>query len=981
MPVEPRPGNLDGWNTHLEAHFTQLKQVRAGQPLFVLEHGLDPTEVDALSVRVRNFLPPRPRHNLSWVVYATELGYRYDGNEYWERFERETPRWKDRGDRNFIRDAFEWFHQQYGGIKPSGAWAEHFNIISWPLTHAILPRDLQIAFAETLYRIRHLFDADVLCTPLRLGQLIAEASSDYPDRFREFVKNHLLAGQIAGALLSADRDEPGSGLLQVTVDRLLRDLTREQQAMAWLTAARSAASNQRVHIAARGTRGPAIPGMPVINEEILRALTDRGGEPRLSLAEVAPGAGWDVFLETPDLSPLVDDFPHFGRIIRTQTCAVAGAAGRAMARGRCLDGRQRIRLGIWPEPGQPVLKFTPSDLGLDQLLQLYAVLPPMTKRLFKVRTDRTADQQASLAVRPGSTYLFLSTEGPPQGPLPVATLTCTGVWAVEICVPEFMDPPFEALLKGLGIVPTRSLECWPAGLTAASWNGEFASDWLASETPIFGFRADHAIRAIRLERLGGEVGGDGRSCLIDMDPTDAGEPVFVGFPDLEAGTHRFAVTSARAGGGETVERDAFELMIRIREARAHLKNSSSHGLLELDSDPPSLEDLWSGQFTPSLYAPEGRAITCKAEMVGYVRQQVLFEASFLLPTLPRLRDDWFPFLLRELVDLDGARNVYDDTSHCRISFSADELGMVGLTAYRRHVSLRWSINEDGGGFQLEVHRAEAAGSVSIDHASFNHPAKRSLIPGTGVLTADPLGGLYVATVGQHSASIIVPPIAQGRREATPKPRFEDGDGSLVQFPRLLSRAAHWWEAEFPRDRDIMAWRTQVMRALSRHLFRLVGGDNWFLAEQQTIPLDVMSRLGRHVTGRGVRDDDITSRLHKAVGMLSSLPVGRRVESFRSSLHATGLYRLSLQSNIVVRRIPADAPPKKWEWIAELALRMASNPAIATAWAGEHSDIGLNVLKDNPTVARAARFLVLLVDEARQSHTVEREIYAGWEWPR
>ena len=33
-------------------------------------------------------------------------------------------------------------------------WASHFNIIAWPVTHAILPRYLQRQFAKLLYELR-----------------------------------------------------------------------------------------------------------------------------------------------------------------------------------------------------------------------------------------------------------------------------------------------------------------------------------------------------------------------------------------------------------------------------------------------------------------------------------------------------------------------------------------------------------------------------------------------------------------------------------------------------------------------------------------------------------------------------------------------------------------------------------------------------------------------------------------------------------
>src|SRR3712207_7713201 len=51
------------------------------------------------------------------------------------------------------------FKRQFAGATPSGRWAEHFSIIAWPITHAILPRDLQQQLARILYDLRHSFSA------------------------------------------------------------------------------------------------------------------------------------------------------------------------------------------------------------------------------------------------------------------------------------------------------------------------------------------------------------------------------------------------------------------------------------------------------------------------------------------------------------------------------------------------------------------------------------------------------------------------------------------------------------------------------------------------------------------------------------------------------------------------------------------------------------------------------------------------------
>jgi hypothetical protein len=138
---------------------------------------------------------------LPWIVYAAEIGYRYEGDEYWQTFEAETPGWLEFGHRSWIRDRFMDFSNRFGGAKPTGPWAEWFTNICWPITHAILPQYLQRQMAEILFELRHAFTANVFESPDALGRLIAAGSVNATSRFQILAQDTLLVGQIAAALL------------------------------------------------------------------------------------------------------------------------------------------------------------------------------------------------------------------------------------------------------------------------------------------------------------------------------------------------------------------------------------------------------------------------------------------------------------------------------------------------------------------------------------------------------------------------------------------------------------------------------------------------------------------------------------------------------------------------------------------------------------------------------------------------------------
>jgi len=75
---------LTEWQRTLHEHFEALRRRRSAisgdRPIFALEHGLDAGQRLDLEAEVRAHIaqsPPRTEHALPWIVYATELGYRY----------------------------------------------------------------------------------------------------------------------------------------------------------------------------------------------------------------------------------------------------------------------------------------------------------------------------------------------------------------------------------------------------------------------------------------------------------------------------------------------------------------------------------------------------------------------------------------------------------------------------------------------------------------------------------------------------------------------------------------------------------------------------------------------------------------------------------------------------------------------------------------------------------------------------------------
>jgi hypothetical protein len=563
-------GDLKYWQERLADHFRELatRRSRIGRktPVFALEHGLEPPDVDAMSAAVRAHIShgaPLAEHAFPWIVYAAEIGYGYSGDEYWQTFEERTPGWTVRGDRYWIRDCYRMFKTKYGGAQPSGAWAERFSIICWPITHAILPRDLQRQLARILYELRHFFSAELFESPAKLGEFIAARSWNGTSRFQNLAQETHLVGQIAAALLLEGQLGTGSLIHPAALQRIGTDLDRERRAREWLRGARRFAHERaRIRGLALGG-GAASPTLRRPNEGRAEVAA-LGIEPRLVLRPMVSDAScWDLSLEIPDLSPLLFRFPKTHDVLTGSRCVVAGASGRPLARSRCLHGAQRVTLSRWPREDEVLLQFEKKDPQLEYLLRAECLLRPGPRRLFRIASDGLAYESRSLLVRPGERYVLVTTTGPIAASDHVrpVELECEGVHGALLALPAALTGDWEEALRCLGLGQARTVEVWPAGLGAVVWDGEGHGEWLASERPCLAIRTDHPVAALLVSM------GPDPDLALELTSVKSGEPIFVQLPQLPVGLHTVRVCTRSNRSAEVEPLGDLDVVMRIREAR------------------------------------------------------------------------------------------------------------------------------------------------------------------------------------------------------------------------------------------------------------------------------------------------------------------------------------------------------------------------------------------------------------------------------
>lgn len=971
--------DLGAWNQRLVGHFEALAHSRPKDiPLFALEHGLTQSEVVTLSSQLQAHVrvaPPARDHRLVWVVYAAEIGYGYAGDEYWQTFEEKTPGWIPNGKRGWIRDAFAAFQEQYAGAKPSGPWAEQFSIIAWPITHAILPRDLQQHLARILYDMRWSFSAELFESPLLFGQQIFARRWNASSRFQTFVQRPALVGQIATALLLGGTEGFGTLIEPATLQRIGADLDLERRSREWLRTARRAAE-ERASVRGLSRGGSAT---PIRRREDARAEVARLGiEPRLVLRPMEEGR-WEVSLELPDFSPLLLRFPQAEESLTNSRCRVTGSSGRPLARGRLLNGAQRVPLAQWPKPDEVLLQFDHVDPQLEYLLRTECLLRPGPCWLFRIASDGLGYECRGMRVRSGERYLLVTVGARVDTGLGKSvTLACEGVSAVLLDLPEAITAEWEEALRLLDLTQARSIEVWPAGLAALAWDNEGQGEWLASERPILAIRSDH-----RIDELA--VGMDDDLPLtLDLADSTPGEPIFIELPPLPLGVHSLRVIAGDSSKAELV--GTLSVAMRVRPTRSWTPGTPPQSALDVDVEPasPSLEQLWENKVAVIVRGPAGRYVRCRVQMLVRDAEAPLFEKRLPPVGLPLSSEEWVHHLDAHLKHDKAAQRAYDDAQVCEVEFAADELGRFTLRCERAFTPLRWTLRQRKRGFSLRLHDDAGGADPHLEYTSFEFPTQTKALT-TGSLVDPAPGGLYCASTSDFAASIIVPPEVRDPSHLQFAPQIEQaGSADVKKILRLLDFAHVWATARLPGNVFAQNRRDLVLRAMAMEVAASLAGSLWRNAEGAFRSSSQLEKLAGYISTSPFERQRLTLD-YRALVDLTPL---QRVERLAASSVASGLGRVGSSSvqvvakgagGVRVTKAVLAVGPDDNRWLAELSLRIASAPWSVLSWAGRHTESGIKKLLEVPTLMRAARLMVLAVDQQKKSLAAAGEIYAGWVW--
>jgi len=982
---------ISHWQNRLEKHFEELREKRSSispeHPIYGLEHGLGKEELKSLSRAIKERILHGPPHDdqwLVWIVYATEIGYDYAGDEYWQTFERETPGWTQYGDRYWLRKCFFWFHKKYGGARPTGRWAEHFSIICWPITHAILPKDLQRQLALILFELRHSFSAQLFESPTTLGERIAARGWNATSRFQNFAEETQLVGQIGAALLLQGKFGTAGILQEATLQRIGEDLDRERRAREWLRKARKTAE-KRAHIRGlsfdHGRFSPTESSLEKARSEV----QELGIEPRLILRpKDAQRKIWDVLLEIPDFSHLMFHFPAFRDILTGSRCVVAGSSSRPLARGCCLYGSQRIALSRWPDSDEVLLKFDRTDFQLEYLLRTECLLRPGPTWLFRIASDNLAYETRSLRVRPGARYIIVNSARSLNSDEITESiiLTCDGVYSALVDLPNALTEEWEKWLRDHGIGKAKTIEVWPAGLGAVVWDGEGYGEWIASEQPCIAIRSDHSIDSL-IVSMGNEPNQS-----LEIAPVTPGESFFVELPELPIGLHTVNFLTRQSPYEENEPLGELDVVMRIREVRPWSPGISPQGplLLQINPASPTLEQLWEMRIDLTLQGPEGRQIECKlsffendAEAATLIRQLPPIE----LPISPT---DWREYFGKFFKKLKEAEIAYDAARACELYFNAEELGTFTIRCEREFTPLRWAVRRNKQGYVTRIFDDSGNSTPpKISYYAFEEPSIEEQLEFDSFYRVADVGGLYVARQELLNAAIIIPPAVTINRFSALRciPRFGTPDRSIEAVINLISLAALWSNARLPGDPISSLRQLDILREFTRQVFRIIGGEKWY--EVENLYQDRKCKLidlKENISRRSNEDGFALFLAKNYVSLVNATSINRIGQLASVAVKFLHLNSVPSVRTVVSKRVIRKRTVKSAEnvsWLCQLALRLACAPATTETWAGDELRTGIERLLHEPTLARAARFLVIAIDHQVGSSAITGKPYSGWEW--
>ena len=937
---------LDKWQDRMEQHFSALAELRlpTGLPLFALEHGLSNSELDEICGQLRLCLKNGQRlapHWLLWTIYAAERGYTYEGDEYWQSFEDITPGW-DSTDRYRVSAWFSKFQRIYNGVVPSGPWAEHFSIIAWPITHAVLPRYLQQQFARALYDLRFMLLRLDSIEPAVIGRMIATNLSHVTTRFEQFLQQEELVGRIVLSILHRDPRQGEEPLLSTTLARIVRDLEQTRNARSWLQET-SRIVTDRFKVRSSGSRTRKATVIPDFSQRSHRE-TRPDIRPDLRLRYDGNDL-WSLVLELPSFKAVAAMNAEVYQYLKQTRCTLNGDSGKKPA-GWALSGNRRALLKHWPNPEKPLVEFEQPNGTVDHLLESECRMNSGPIWLFRIGQDGNAREIISRIVRPGYDYILVSRkpfEKLLEG-MKSCKIDCKECEAIRLSIPTDVPPEFSQWLSLHNLDVTRTIRAWPAGIPGRNWDSEGRSEWLSTEQPCFGVMPNYPIDSFLISL-------NKNSSTIIKVPADT-KPTFFQLPQLNPGIHSLTIRAkpkriSSYDGSETPPELEGFLQLRVREPEPWIPGNITHSSIYVTNNPhdATLDIFWENEIDLTVFGPKGRQViphVCLENAKGEEIYTAQVSQPLNLPITPQHWRKWFSqFLQREKCEW-----RYLEAASGLLKIDGGELGLYILRFEHEVRPVRWVIRH------LEDHLSVRLVDDTDQHDvlprcrfySMKTPTRvqqlkiKHVTAGTKV---NATGGLYIGEVGEHYDSVVVSGglAGKGLEGLGVKPSFGRISHDPESLIRLIKILRLWKDARFTGFLS-SARRRQVVNGLHNAIYGVLAGRDWARAE--TSFLD------------GTQSESEFDRLQGALGHSTRFAVALRREAMSIVCDPKSIHHWFATLSRRFRVCNEDALPG-------FAIDVAFNlPQMHQKYRDKLPTL-LGHLMKKPLLLRGARFVVLVAE--------------------
>ncbi|MPT13528.1 MAG: hypothetical protein E2601_01235 [Microbacterium sp.] len=926
---------IEHLHASLDVHFSDLaarrRSLESPAPVFALEHGMSVKDRELLTGAVAEahrigLMPAVSRDSwLPFVVHAAEVGYIYDGVEYWPIYSSVTPRWQDSDyERDRVRNWFVTFSQQYAGAIPQGAWARTFRKIAWPITHAVLPRYLQVQLARMLSDYRTSWPS-LLDDPAALGTRLHAWSRYYSDRLEKFCQNTEIVGRLAVALLITDEHADSPLIESTALARIVESLNSERQSRRWLSEARHSASSIRTH----NFRPPEGRG----DSTQVRTRRPAASDPQLQLRDDT--GVWKAFTILPDLRPLQHEIPLLYEALRNSRAIIAGARQEIPTSG-LLYATPPIELTCWPAPPQPFLQLRRASDEVNLLLAEQCRITQGPWWVFRQKPGAPAGEVKGKFVRPGATYCIFGDQAlspPTVDWCAKADIALEGMSAYVLNVPATLSEADSAALVEAGISVVSDMRVRPVGVVAGRWDGDGIAEWLSGEPVLIAIHAEHSP-----VKLGLRINGD----PYFVDWPEGESELFLSLGELAAGTYEIVVSveskaeTPRTGGS---------LLAIIRDPDVHGEAGLAGEGIRLRSYPaqPSLSELWDGRALLEIDGPGDAGAELALTLRDGNDVQLAIHRQNL--RLPVTGSDWARLLARLREQPQVARH-YDAADAAEVAVSKAGVGFATLRCERGFQGLRWVVSarhRDNGYVARLIDRTDGD-PVKVVFYPVERPLSGQEQSAGHDFSGPPRGGLLVASNDQDRALQIIPPdVTQLIGAGNTTPFVPTTQKSLVECTRLMKGHQLWKDAQLPAHPFGVRERRRVLDAITGALVGLLTPGKWASFEGQISTL-------------AAADVDL-DRAQALVG--ESAAHRSAAQAIASHLWKWDTRALLIEgfSEGAGPLISSSGMPNRLKG-ARFLLQLVSSPSELLEWDPAERNEYLRAVMTDPVLVRAARFAVL-----------------------